>query len=306
MAHPPVQFYNRYSGKIEQEEIYGEGWLRWTYGNPLGRLALHALVKRTLFSRWYGWRMDSPRSRAKIRPFIERYGIPTQELLDPPEFYRTFNEFFYRKLRAEARPVDPDPTSVVFPADGRHFGFEHIGSQAGIFAKGEIFDLEELLQSAELAGRYRAGTLVISRLCPVDYHRFHFPVAGIPGPTRLIEGPLFSVNPIALRQDIRILARNRRWLTELESPSCGRVLLIEVGATNVGSAIATYKPGDAVERGQEKGYFRFGGSLTMCLFPPQRVRLSADLVEQSRRGLELYARMGDRLGVCRSDGGEMA
>lgn len=297
MAHPPVQFYNRYSGKVEREEIYGEGWLRWTYGNPLGRLALHALVKRAGFSRWYGWRMDSPRSRDKIRPFMERYGIPTQELLDPPESYRTFNEFFYRKLRADARPVDPDPRAVVFPADGRHFGFENIGSQAGIFVKGEIFRLEELLQSAELAERYRTGTLVISRLCPVDYHRFHFPVDGVPGPTRLIEGPLFSVNPIALRQDIHILARNRRWLTELDSPGCGRVLLIEVGATNVGSAIPTYRPGTPVQRGQEKGYFRFGGSLTMCLFPPQRVRLCTDLVEQSRLGLELYARMGDRLGV---------
>jgi phosphatidylserine decarboxylase len=114
----------------------------------------------------------------------------------------------------------------------------------------------------------------------------------------MIEGPLFSVNPIALRQDIRILARNRRWLTEIESPSFGRVLMIEVGATNVGSAISTYAAGQPVAKGAEKGFFKFGGSLTMCLFPPDRLQLSDDLLQRTAEGLELYARMGDRMGMA--------
>jgi phosphatidylserine decarboxylase len=298
MPLQPIQYYNRYTGRVESEVIYGGAWLRWTYGSPLGRLALHLLVKRAAFSRWYGWRMDSPRSRFRILPFMRDYGISRDELLDPPESYGSFNEFFYRRLKPSARPVDGSPDSAVFPADGRHLGFATLDGCEGILVKGEVFDLADLLQNGELARAYRQGSLVISRLCPVDYHRFHFPVAGTPGPAAMIEGPLFSVNPIALRQDIRILARNRRWITEIESPSFGRVLMIEVGATNVGSAISTYAAGQPVAKGAEKGFFKFGGSLTMCLFQPDRLQLSDDLLQRTAEGLELYARMGDRMGMA--------
>ena len=113
----------------------------------------------------------------------------------------------------------------------------------------------------------------------------------------MIDGPLFSVNPIALRQDIRILCRNRRWITRIRTQRLGEVLMLEVGATNVGSAISTFTPGTQVSRGDEKGYFRFGGSLTICLFPRGKIRMSEDLLAQSANGTELYARVGDRFAV---------
>ena len=90
MSPSPVQYFDRYSGRVETEEIYGEAWLRWTYGNPLGRLALHALVKRSAFSRWYGWRMDSPASRAKVIPFVRRYSLKDEEFLEGFEHGRAF------------------------------------------------------------------------------------------------------------------------------------------------------------------------------------------------------------------------
>ncbi|MEM0926128.1 MAG: phosphatidylserine decarboxylase, partial [Planctomycetota bacterium] len=137
---------------------------------------------------------------------------------------------------------------------------------------------------------------LLSRLCPVDYHRFHFPAAGVPGTTRLINGPLYSVNPIALKQNIQILATNKRTITQLETERIGRVLLIEVGATCVGSIRQTFEAGKLVSKGEEKGFFRFGGSSTITIFPPGRVRFDDDLLEQSQRRVELYARMGDSLG----------
>ena len=293
----PLYYFNRYSQRVETEQIYGERWLRWIYGSPLGRVALHALVKRSAFSRWYGWRMDSPASRKRVAPFIRNYGLDSSEFLDPVDSFQTFNEFFYRRLKPSARPIDPRPEAVVFPADGRHLGFADVSLISGIFVKGETLSLTDLLQDTELATDYRRGTMIISRLCPVDYHRYHFPVSGVPQAVRRIEGPLFSVNPIALRQDIRILARNRRWITVIDSPTAGRVLMLEVGATNVGSAVSTFNAGRAVVRGDEKGYFRFGGSLTLCLFLPGRVQLSEDLRVQTGQGRELYARMGDSCGL---------
>ena len=297
MAAEPIQFFNRYTGRLETETVYGESFLRWTYGNPLGRLALHALVKRSLFSRWYGWRMDRAHSRAKIAPFMAHYAVDARELADAPESYRTFNEFFFRKLQPSARPIDRDPNAAVFPADGRHLGFPNVSKMDGIFVKGAVFDLGKLIGDPALAARFREGTMIMSRLCPVDYHRFHFPVAGVPDAPRLINGPLYSVSPIALRRNIHIFTENKRAVTRIESPQFGTVLMLEVGATCVGSFEYTFTPGTPVVKGAEKGFFKFGGSSTITLFERGRVTLAEDLRQHSARGVELYARMGDRLGT---------
>jgi phosphatidylserine decarboxylase len=175
-------------------------------------------------------------------------------------------------------------------------GFDDISLIEGIFVKGEKFSLATLLQDQKLAERFHRGAMVLSRLCPVDYHRFHFPVSGVPDQPRVIRGPLFSVSPIALKRNIHILALNRRALCRLESPTFGLVLMLEVGATNVGSFEYTFQPGDPVEKGAEKGYFKFGGSLIITLFEAERVQLATDLIETSRQGIELYARVGDEMG----------
>src|SRR5262245_15708068 len=162
MAWEGIEYFNRYTGRIETEDVYGQGFLRWTYGNPIGRLSLHTMVKRAFFSRWYGGRMDRPRSRKKVRPFIGRYGVDAGEFAHTPESFKTFNEFFYRKLKPGARPIDPRPDVAVFPADGRHLGFQDLSQAEGIFVKGAVFELAELLQDKGLAEKYRYGTLVLS------------------------------------------------------------------------------------------------------------------------------------------------
>ncbi len=298
MPAEPIQFFNRCSGRLETEAVYGERFLRWTYGNPLGRLAVHALFKRSLFSRWYGWRMNAARSRAKIAPFIARYAVDSTEFADAPESYRSFNEFFYRKLKPSARPIDPASKAVVFPADGRHLGFQDVSKLDGIFVKGAVFDLGKLLGDAALAAQFREGTIVLSRLCPVDYHRYHFPVAGVPNTPRLINGPLLSVSPIAHRQIIDIFTENKRAVTRIASAEFGTVLMLEVGATCVGSFEYTFTAGRPVAKGAEKGFFKFGGSETITIFERGRVRLTEDLLQHSAQRVELYARMGDRLGIA--------
>jgi phosphatidylserine decarboxylase len=291
-----IRYFNRHSGALETEDVYGEGFLRWSYGNPLGKISLEAFVKRPFFSKWYGRRMSTPESAARVLPFIARYGLDPADFAEKPESYRSFNEFFYRKLKREARPIDPDPASVVFPADGRHLGFERASEIAGVFVKGQQFDLPALLGDAALAARYADGALILSRLCPVDYHRFHFPAAGVPGETHVIDGPLFSVNPIALRQKLAYLWTNKRTLTALKTERFGTVLCLEIGATCVGTIAQTFRPGVAVAKGAEKGYFAFGGSSTLTLFQPGVVKLEDDLITHSAKHTELYARIGSRMG----------
>lgn len=292
-----ILYYDRYSKEIQAEKIYGESALRWTYETQMGRLCLSLLVKRVVFSRWYGWRMDRPESKTKIAPFIDQYELDPNEFLEGIDDFNSFNEFFYRKLKPAARPVEPDPNVAVFPADGRHLCIPDLTSTHGLFVKGEMFSLEELLGDSALANRYRGGSLLLSRLCPVDYHRFHFPVSGTPGESTVINGPLYSVNPIALKQNIRILATNKRSITELESERFGNVLLLEIGATCVGSICQTYAPACDVQKGAEKGFFKFGGSSTITIFERGRIQFDDDLIQNSLQYREVYARFGDRMGT---------
>ena len=278
---------------METEQVYGEGFLKWAYGNPLGKIALHSFVKRPFFSKWYGRRMNQASSQSKVLPFIDDYNMVEADFADTPDSYATFNDFFYRKLRPEARPIADSP--IVFPADGRHLGFPNIDQIDGFFVKGQSFDLDALIADKELSKKFRGGTLVLSRLCPVDYHRYHFPVSGTPSATKLINGPLFSVSPIALARNLSYLWENKRTITRIETENIGTVLMMEIGATCVGSILQTYEANKETKIGQEKGYFAFGGSSTITIFEPNKVTLAQDLLENSSKQIETYALMGDSM-----------
>jgi phosphatidylserine decarboxylase len=296
MAASPIQFYNRLTQQLETEAVYGEGPLRFVYENPLGKIALHALVKRAVFSMWYGSRMDKTASTARVRPFIETFGVDASEFAESVESFGSFNEFFYRKLKPEARPIVVEEKTVAIPADGRHLVYPDVSQCTDFMVKGVRFDIAKLLGDSGLAQRYRKGCMMISRLCPTDYHRFHFPWGGIAESPRLINGPLYSVSPIALMKRPSIFWENKRYLTRMRSQEIGELVFIEVGATCVGSVVHTSTPGQFYKKGDEKGYFRFGGSSIITLFEPGRVKFADDLLEHSAAGREVYARMGDLAG----------
>ncbi|MBL9186670.1 MAG: phosphatidylserine decarboxylase [Opitutaceae bacterium] len=316
MPAEPIRFFDRSTRTVKTELVLGERWMRLAYENPIGRLFVWGLIRRAFFSRWYGWRMRIGRrhesesrvtqlfsmmaggrdSSALILPFITQYGIDVDEFAKSPFDYRTFNEFFYRALKPGARPIAAGENVAVFPADGRHLAFQDVSAAPGFYVKGATFTLAELFGDAALAEKFAGGAMLISRLCPVDYHRFHFPVAGTPGEPRLINGWLYSVSPIALRRNIRYLVENKRVVTLVESAQFGTVAIIEVGATNVGTIQQSFVPGRAVAKGEEKGFFAFGGSCVITVFQRGRIRFDADVLEQSAQHVETYAKMGERLG----------
>lgn len=295
-----IRYFHREKRVVETETVYGEKWLRWTYGGTAGRLSLEMLVKRPWLSRYYGWRMSRSDSIRRILPFIVEYGLNVDEFAKSPFVFKSFNEFFYRALKEGARPIAGagDDRIAVLPADGRHLAFQNVDAAAGFYAKGQRFSLESFLGDGELARAFAGGSMLISRLCPVDYHRFHFPVAGTPGEARLINGWLYSVSPIALRRNLAYLWENKRMVTLVESPAFGRVAVCEIGATMVGTIFQSYVAGKPVAKGAEKGLFRFGGSCVVTLFEPGRITFDRDLVEQGANQLEVYAKMGERLGVA--------
>ena len=297
MSAAPIRYFNRYQQTVETERVYGEGWLRFAYENPAGRFFVWLVARRAFFSQWYGHKMRQSESALRILPFIATYNIDVDEFAKSAFDYKTFNEFFYRALKPEARPIAPGDNVAVFPADGRHLAFPDVDAAAGFYVKGFKFSLSDLLGDDTLAGKFAGGAMLISRLCPVDYHRFHFPVSGLPGESRLINGWLYSVSPVALRRQVRYLVENKRVITLVESPQFGTVAVVEVGATNVGSIQQSFVPGRPVQKGDEKGLFAFGGSCVITVFQRGKIRFDADVVTSGEQHLEIYAKMGDRLGV---------
>lgn len=291
-----IEYIERTTGQKCLEKVYGHRALSLLYGDGFWRgafskIVLPAVAHFPLFSRLYGRLQKRAASRVKIAPFIKTYGIDESEFASSD--FKSFNDFFIRKLKPEKRPIVKDPEVVAMPADGRYLVYPTFNR---FVVKGQEFSLFEFLQSRADSSRYSEGSMATIRLCPSDYHRFHFPCDGVATPARLINGPLYSVNPIALKRRLAILAENKRMVTEIDTENFGTILYIEIGATAVGTIKQTYSPQKPVKKGQEKGYFEFGGSCIVLLFEKGKVQFDEDLVRNTECGIETRANFGTSLG----------
>ncbi len=290
-----MEIIDRKSGKKFKEKIYYEKIIRFFYGkSSLGSSLAKVTATYPFFSKFFGFLQTLPSSKKKILPFIEKYQVNTAEFLDPVASFNSFNEFFTRKLKPETRPIAQ--SDAIIPTDGRFLFYQDIEACDGYVLKGEKFSLASLIGSETLAEKYLGGSMVIGRLNPTDYHRFHFPCNGKPSLPRMINGFLYSVNPIALKENLSRFTKNKRCVTTLESPNFGMVLLIEVGATNVGSIKQTYTPNENCLKGDEKGFFEFGASAIVLLFEKNKIIFDKDLCVNSTQHIETLCIMGQSLG----------
>lgn len=293
----PVRYYERQSGLLKTEKVAGEKWLLWLYNNPVGEATLWALLKRKVVSSLYGNLMDCPSSRKKIKPFVEEFGIDMR--IARRQEFSSFNDFFTRKLKDNARPVDTGSNVAVSPADGKMLAYANVNNR-DFLIKGYRFDVFSFLDHARMAQKYLDGTLVIIRLAPFDYHRFHFPVSGRVSPVTRIDGDYYSVNPLALRKMAEVFCLNKREYTIISNPLFGDVVMTEVGATMVGSIVQTHS-GSFAEKGEEKGYFKFGGSTVVLLFEKNRICIDKDLLINTQKGYETVIKEGERIGVVKAE-----
>ncbi|KDE04672.1 hypothetical protein MVLG_04896 [Microbotryum lychnidis-dioicae p1A1 Lamole] len=294
---------DRQTGNLIEEKIaiYVRLGMRLAYrGLGAGGGMEGARIARLLdsMSKKQGIKYDSPASVRDIPPFIDFHNLNLDEVRDPLSSFKTFNEFFYRKLKPEARPVaDPDdPTTLVSPADCRAMFFPTVKAATKIWIKGREFSVARLLgeQLQHKAHEFENASLAIFRLAPQDYHRYHSPVDGVMGPQHLVPGKLFTVNPMAIRSAIDVYGENKRLVGTVLSPVFGEVVTVWIGAMLVGSIAMTATEGQEVKRGDETGYFAFGGSTIVCLF--NNVQFDEDLVANSNNSIETLVRMGSRIG----------
>jgi phosphatidylserine decarboxylase len=293
---PSVYYIERTTGLLKKEKVPAERWLKWLYHDPLGNLVLEAIIKRKALSKMYGRFMDSPNSAGKIRSFIEIFNINMKECEKSLSEFTTFNDFFTRKLKPDARIIDNKPESLVSPADGKILAYNNLTLDQHFIIKGYDFSLSEFLNNDDLARQYEHGSMIVVRLTPADYHRFHFPLDGVPAHSKLIKGKYYSVSPISVRKKLKIFYKNKREYTVISTKLFGDVVMVEVGATLVGCIKQTYKPEHSAVKGKEKGYFKFGGSSVVLLFKQNVVRIDEDLLHNSQLGYETVVKMGERIG----------
>jgi len=301
-----IHVLERETGKLIVEKIPTsiKVSLKIMYTNPGGRFAVGGdQIKKFLrhLTTKQGTTYSDPASKKEIKPFIAYHNLNTDEMLDDVNSFKNFNEFFYRKLKSNARPVEmpSDPNVAVSPADCRINVFQTLDQATKIWIKGKGFTLKSLLEDDALATKFNNCSIVISRLAPQDYHRYHIPVDGVLGNFKPIDtGVYFTVNPIAINQQINVYGENKRCIVPIETKEFGTVLYIAVGATLVGSINMTRKPGDTVKRGEELGYFAFGGSTVILLFQAGKIEFYTDLITNSNMQRETLVRVGSKIGVA--------
>ncbi|OBZ66242.1 Phosphatidylserine decarboxylase proenzyme 3 [Grifola frondosa] len=296
---------HRLTGQLEEEKmqvyvrlgirLLYKGWKSRMEGGRARRLLKSLSIKQ-------GAKYDSPESAGDIPAFIAFHNLKVDEILEPLSSFKTFNEFFYRKLKPTARPIEclDDPYRLVSGADCRLMAFETVNEATRLWIKGREFTVSRLLGEAYRfeAERYSGGALCIFRLAPQDYHRFHSPVDGTIGPMTYITGEYYTVNPQAIRTALDVYGENVRKIVPIDSPQFGRVMAVCIGAMMVGSIHTTVQEGEQVKRGQEFGYFAFGGSTIVVLFEKGAVEFDEDLLINGRACLETLVRVG--MGIGRS------
>lgn len=287
-----IQFWNRKKERLETEDVYGELFVKLLYGNAVGYALTDSFLVRKAISRFYGALQDSPRSGAKVASFVKKYGILMEEYAAGP--FRTFNEFFIRQFRPGLRPFPAEARVMGAPAEARYLAFEHVDSPLDLPVKGMRLDPISLLGNTPGKERFRGGPCLLARLCPVDYHRFHFPDAGRVAHFHEESGKLHSVNPLALKRNPGLFLGNERHVTVLETENFGALAYVEVGALCVGKIVQSGAAlsGDTFPRGGEKGYFLFGGSTVVVYGEPGRWRPDADLLARSAQGIETLCQLG--------------
>ena len=274
-------------GAGSQDRILGK-----LYGSTFGRMLLKPLTAPAL-SKLAGRFLSTRASKVFIKSFIKNNHIDMSQF--EPVKYTSYNDFFSRKIRPEARPIDMEPDHLISPADSKLTALPI--TETGRFTlKYTQYTVGSLLKNPSLAAEYVGGWALIFRLTVDDYHRYCYAFDAEKGENIVIPGKLHTVNPIA-NDFFPIYKENTREYTVLRTGEFGEVIAMEVGALLVGK-IVNHHGAAAVKRGQEKGYFQFGGSTVVLLLKKDTAVLDSDILENSRNGIETVVKFGEKIGIA--------
>jgi len=281
--------YRDRKGNIYIVESTQEKSLELLYGTIPGRILLKLMTCRPV-SKIVGLWQSLPFSALSIDRFIENNNIRMKDYI--PTKYKSFNDFFSRKIRKSRRPICEDKQALISPADGKALAYR-VKDDLSVKIKNRTYTLNELFDSDEVTQEFTGGFLYVIRLTVDNYHRYSYVDSGMKSENIFIKGKLHTVNPVALER-VPVFHENCREYTVIEGENIGKHIMMEVGAMLVGKIVNHHEIG-RVKRGTEKGYFMFGGS-TIVLLTKKDIVPDNDILFNTRQNIETIVKLGEQIG----------
>lgn len=275
--------------RVSIDEI-GSGPIVFLYRNKIGRLLLKLLTLPAI-SKIAGWLMDRKISVVAIKSFIKKNNIDVS--IYEEKKYKSYNDFFTRKIKNSCRKIDMNPKSLISPCDSKLSVYD-ISDDSIFKIKNSYYKVEDLVKDKKLASKYKNGYCLIFRLCVDDYHRYCYIDNGKKTINKFINGVLYTVRPVVLG-NYNIYKENSREYTILKTENFGDVVHVEVGATIVGR-IKNHHEEYTFKKGEEKGMFEFGGSTIVLLIEKNRVTIDKEILDNTKQGYETVVKYGEKIG----------
>jgi len=212
--------------------------------------------------------------------------------------YNSFDDFFIRKIKNNVRIMSNNKDDLISPCDSK-LSVYRINEDTVLNIKNSFYTISDLLCDNELSKKYKDGYCLVFRLCVDDYHHYHYIDNGKLIKKKNIKGIFHTVRPIA-QKHVKVFSENTREWSLLKTDNFGDVIQIEVGALMVGKICNLKKV--KFKKGEEKGYFRFGGSTIVLLFEKNKIIIDSDILKQSNLGNETIVKLYETIGSrCDND-----
>lgn len=255
--------------------------LLFLYNTIIGRIILKIFTSR-IISKLYASYMNGKLSIYKINKFIKKNNINMDEY--EKEKYNSFNDFFIRKIKKNKRKIEKGLISIC---DSKLSVYE-INKNISFNLKNSIYTIEELIQEEN---NYKFKYALVFRLCVDDYHHYSFIDDGKIISNKKINGILHTVQPIAFKKH-KVFLENSREVTIMDTKNYGKVCYVEVGAMMIGKITNLDK--ETFKKGEEKGYFEFGGS-TVVVLMEDKVKINKKIIENTKKDIETIVKLGQSL-----------
>lgn len=282
-------YFDRQRQELVAERAYQADLLARLYHPAIAPFLL-PIIKSRLFSKLWTWKDYLPSSRKKIRHFIQEYQLRSEEFIK--QDFDHFADFFERSYQLSSRPRCPVP-EILAVADGKLLVYP-IEPHLSIDVKGRTYSLAELFPKQEDWSLYIGGYLFLYRLAMEDNHHYLFAESGPIVDQSDYIGSLHTIRELGHRHS-PVFIENQRSACKIHPAKLGPIWQMEIGALTVGRIIN--RPLTQARRGEEKGYFKLGGSSIIVLYPAGSLKIDPDILNWSQQGIETQVRMGERIGI---------
>jgi phosphatidylserine decarboxylase len=266
--------------------------LNFFYNTFIGRLLLKIFITKP-FSNLVALFMNSGLSKFMIKRFINKNDINMFEYDDRK--YKSYNDFFTRKVISYKRPINASKDVLISPCDSKLIAYK-ITEDLTLKIKNGCYDINSLVEKDVLKD-YVGGDALVFRLSTDNYHRYCYIDSGSKGKNYKIDGVLHTVQPICLNHYNFYNTNSREW-TLLNTSNFGKVIHCEIGALCIGK-IKNHHETHIFKKGEEKGYFEFGGSTIVLLFKKNTIKLDDDIIKNSNDNIETIVKYGERIGKAK-------